>query len=133
MSAYCASKYALESLASALRMEQKNRKIKVVMIRPGKIQTPFHDTALLQMKNNVGQMGSEYTAEYEQFRKNRQSSSNSGNLGLPPKHVARVIYRIILKKRPRTIYYVTWQAKLAGRLRSFFPLHWIEKCVRHFS
>ncbi len=53
MGAYAASKFALEALAMALRAEIAARGIKVVVIRPGPVDTPFRANAV-NVDNNPG-------------------------------------------------------------------------------
>lgn len=46
MGYYAASKHSIKALGTALRQEVKSHGIKVVMIEPGIVRTPFGDTAL---------------------------------------------------------------------------------------
>jgi len=46
MGAYAASKFALEALSMALRAEIADRNVKVVVIRPGPVDTPFRAHAV---------------------------------------------------------------------------------------
>lgn len=46
MGAYAASKFALEALSMALRAEIAHRGIKVVVVRPGPVDTPFRANAV---------------------------------------------------------------------------------------
>jgi short-subunit dehydrogenase len=45
MGAYAASKFALEALATAMRAEMREKRIRVLVVRPGPVDTPFRDHA----------------------------------------------------------------------------------------
>lgn len=117
--AYCASKYALEALTDALRMELKAAGIEVVIIEPGGIATPIwekgadaevpegaaeaYGPALDVMRGAVRRMATE---------------------GMPPEAVARVVHNALTVRRPKTRYLVGRMAyvrlllqKLPDRLR----------------
>jgi short-subunit dehydrogenase len=46
MAAYAASKFALEALAAGLRAETKASGVRVVVVRPGPVDTPFRDNSV---------------------------------------------------------------------------------------
>jgi short-subunit dehydrogenase len=133
LGAYCASKYAVETLASALRMELKNKTIKISMIRPGKIATPFHSTARAVFTQNIDKVNSPYYQSYIENLNARDARPDSKMPGLHPKYVVRVIEHIMCVKHPRIAYYVTWQARLLGRLRCVLPLSLQEFLISRFS
>ena len=133
LGAYCASKQALESFASALRMELLNKKVKVIMIRPGKIATPFHKTALAKFDHSIDKFNSLYAHGYSEYLQKRANTSHDSQKGLHPRAVVKVIERVMFIKNPRIAYYVTWQAKLLGRMRCFFTQGLLERLIARFS
>ncbi len=46
LGAYCASKFALEALSIALRAELAEKKVDVIVVRPGPVDTPFRENAV---------------------------------------------------------------------------------------
>ena len=46
MGAYAASKFALEAIAIALRAENAARGVRVVVVRPGPVDTPFREHSI---------------------------------------------------------------------------------------
>lgn len=46
MGAYAASKFALEALSISLRAELASRSVRVLVVRPGPVDTPFRDNAV---------------------------------------------------------------------------------------
>lgn len=53
MGAYASSKFALEALAMSLRAELASRGVRVLVVRPGPVATPFHANAVVT-DDNVG-------------------------------------------------------------------------------
>jgi short-subunit dehydrogenase len=54
MGAYCASKFALNTISSAMRMELKQAGVRVVVVLPGRVATQFHKVAVRDGKNLPG-------------------------------------------------------------------------------
>ncbi len=54
MGAYCASKFALNTISSAMRMELKQAGVRVVVVLPGRVATQFHRVAYRDGKNLPG-------------------------------------------------------------------------------
>jgi short-subunit dehydrogenase len=131
LAVYSATKHALESFASGLRMELNNSRIKVVMIRPGEITTAFKNTALAKFSEKVNLDQSEYAQHYHDYLSKNPLSRNPG--AKQPIDVVRVIQKAIKAKRPRIAYYITWPAHIIGRLRVVLPTRWLEWAMRRFS
>ncbi|MGH8630101.1 MAG: SDR family oxidoreductase, partial [Burkholderiales bacterium] len=51
MGAYCASKFALNTISSAMRMELKQAGVRVVTVLPGRVATQFHAAAYRDGQN----------------------------------------------------------------------------------
>ncbi|OYO25161.1 short-chain dehydrogenase/reductase [Enemella dayhoffiae] len=51
---YHASKFALEALSDSLRMETDRHGIEVVVVQPGPVDTPWHEQALLELRQTSG-------------------------------------------------------------------------------
>jgi NADP-dependent 3-hydroxy acid dehydrogenase YdfG len=62
-SVYCASKHALTAFSSILSKELKNRKIKVVSIHPGGIDTPLWDETPYPLGNSDKALKTNHIAE----------------------------------------------------------------------
>ncbi|MGH9777675.1 MAG: SDR family oxidoreductase [Candidatus Acidiferrales bacterium] len=54
MGAYCASKFALNTISSAMRMELKQAGVRVVTVLPGRVATQFHLAAYRDGQNLPG-------------------------------------------------------------------------------
>lgn len=52
ISAYCASKFALQAFSDSLRMEAAEHGITVTVVCPPRVDTTFHDTPLMRQKGH---------------------------------------------------------------------------------
>jgi len=113
---YSASKYAVEGLSEALRMELKQFKIKVVVIEPGDFSTNF--TA----NRKIIASGMTNSAYKEQFTKSLAIIEKDEKGGLPPEFLAKKILKIIESKCPCHRYVIsTFEQKLAVCLKAVLP------------
>ncbi len=80
---YSATKFALEALSDALRLELAPFGIQVVLVEPASIKTQFHRTVEANAQAIFSNPESPYQPLYEQYRKLRLACA-SRNLGLKP-------------------------------------------------
>src|SRR5262249_18483327 len=73
--AYCASKYAIEALSDALRLELRGTGIAVSLIEPGPIRTRLLENALANFKTTVA---TETSPHRELYRARIQSMETGG-------------------------------------------------------
>ena len=113
---YSASKFAIEGMSEALRMELKPFNIKVVVIRPGDFFTSF--TSNRKADENISGNN-----PYEpQFRKSMSVIETDEKGGMKPEFFARKLARIIEKKNPGSTYILsTAEQKLAVVLKRILP------------
>ncbi len=121
---YSASKYAVEGLSEALRMELKPYKIKVIVIRPGDFFTNF--TANRKpVKTTV--TGGAYE---DQFRKTLSIIESDEKKGLSPDFLARKLAGILEKKKPCNQYVVaTLEQKFAVVLKRILPVSMFSRIL----
>ena len=65
ISAYCASKFAVQAFSDSLRMETAEHGITVTVLCPPRVDTTFHDTPLMRQKGqrmNAPSISAEYVA-----------------------------------------------------------------------
>jgi NAD(P)-dependent dehydrogenase (short-subunit alcohol dehydrogenase family) len=95
---YSASKFALEGLSEALRMEVRPFGIRVVLIEPGD-----HKTALTANRQFIKNPGSTdpYGPSFEAALA-RTAHDEQGGPG--PEQIARLLYRIVNQRNPRLRY-----------------------------
>jgi NAD(P)-dependent dehydrogenase (short-subunit alcohol dehydrogenase family) len=98
---YSASKYALEGLSEALRIEVRPFGVRVVLVEPGDIRTAF--TANRRSVQRAEDPASPYR---EQYRRTLARIEADEVGGAPPEVVARTVARIVANPRPRLRYVV---------------------------
>jgi len=98
--AYCASKFAIEALADALRLELAPSGIKVILIEPGAIATRFVEHALGAYRRNIDLEGSAHRDIYRAGIA-RLEAGGSQTFKLGPETVAAKLVRALESKRPK--------------------------------
>jgi short-subunit dehydrogenase len=109
MGAYNSTKYAIESMSDALRVELRPFGVHVVLIEPGAIHTEFADVALGGATASPDSPWASAIADAEEMRKKFDSTA------VGPEHVSRAIARAINATRPsaryvapRRTYFALW-------------------------
>ncbi|MDE3137917.1 MAG: SDR family oxidoreductase [Acidobacteriota bacterium] len=113
---YSGSKFALEAISDAMRIELHPFGIHVVIIEPGYIRTDMERAAQdLSSAYVAGAERSPYHVVYEGFRR-AWDETTRGSKDVPV-GCARVILRALTETPPRPRYVVTRRAKLTAFLR----------------
>lgn len=97
--AYCASKYAVEALSDALRLELHNYNIQSTVMELGPTKTNFFKTMEYNSKDLMANSNSYYSSFYESDARYRDKQKLTD-----PKEAAKAIAEIILKKRIKSRY-----------------------------
>lgn len=109
--AYSASKFAVEALSDALRLELAPFGIQVVVIEPGSIQTHFMETAIAHTSEQALSRTSPYRNLY---RQSSQFAASMQRQQPSPDAVSRVIQHVIETTQPKARYLVS--IPFSGRL-----------------
>ena len=115
---YHASKYAVEAISDALRVEVKPFGIDVVVVEPGLIRTGFEGRVNEGIASDAG-LTSGQSAYAELLAKSEKATTEnySTRLAVGPDSVAKVVLKAVEVDRPRTRYVVTPAAKAMIALR----------------
>ncbi len=110
---YSGSKFALEAMSDALRLEVRAFGIHVVLIEPGYIRTSFQATSA-ELTSSYAEQGASgpYATLYKNFRRARNKSIAESPY--TPEDCARVILRALRETPPRPRYTVTRLARVAA-------------------
>ena len=123
--AYCASKAALESLTSALRMEIADVGVSLVLVRPGAIATEFQEVA--QGASEGLREHSPYAAGYRAIARLMEEL---GKRGFPPEPVADAIVGAALAASPPSEVNAPIDAKATVALVGLAPSALREAAMR---
>jgi NAD(P)-dependent dehydrogenase (short-subunit alcohol dehydrogenase family) len=117
---YNASKFAVEGLMETLRHEVKPFGIKVAIVEPGAIKTPFYGAPQAAAMTDYSPWRDRFFRAMKGFEEKAPG----------PEAVAEVFSRIIRSKHPALRYKVTTEAKLFPLLRWLLPARAFERGVR---
>lgn len=119
---YQASKIAMEAIHKTLRQELYLLGIKMVLIRPGAINTP-----ILERTKNIppAQQGEMFEKEFKNF--SNQAAKYIGKSSTPEK-VAKKIFLISVRKNPKGIYH--YKNNYLLTLMSLIPDSWMLRFVK---
>ncbi len=111
--AYSGSKFALEGMTDALRLEAHSFGVDVVLIEPGYIRTGFQSVAAgLSSSYASAGRNTPYVALYEAYRRVTGHARNQSSY--TPEDCARVLLRALRDNPPRPRYTVTRRAAVAA-------------------
>lgn len=127
--AYCASKFALEALTDALRLELDGTGIFVSLIEPGPIRTRFLEQALAGFKATIAIEDSPHRDIYH-ARLAAMEAGGKSTFKLEPEAVAAKLVHAVESDRPRRRYYVTVPTYLAAALKRFAPPPLLDLMLR---
>jgi short-subunit dehydrogenase len=123
--AYSATKFALEAVSDALRIEVWNKNIKIITINPGVIETDIYDVLrtriddLINNNNNSSSNNNGYSRFIEAYNKYFIKTNYNG---LKSSVVADVICKSISSPNPKQKYIIgSTKEKIGIRLRPFIP------------
>ncbi len=126
---YNASKFGLEGLSDALRMELQPFGIDVVVIEPGGVKTEWGKIAASKLEESSAYGA--YAKQAKAIAKRMAEYYNKGNL-THPSVIARTIVRSVNVRRPKTRYTVGYLAKPAVTLRWLLPDRMFDNLIRKF-
>ena len=115
---YHATKYAVEALSDALRMELRPFGIDVVVVEPGGIRTEWYAIAADHLEATAE--GSAYADQVKAVAGSMRSESYQRRYS-PPAVIARTIGKIVTARRPRTRYAVGFMARPLIAARRILP------------
>ena len=126
--AYCATKYALEALTNAYRLEHRGTDIKFVLIEPGPIETAFRDNSAIQFEKWIDYRHAHRKEFYEVEVKKRlyDKTQKPDRFQLPPSAVTKKLVHALESKRPKARYMVTVPTYGANILNRLLPTRLLD-------
>jgi NAD(P)-dependent dehydrogenase (short-subunit alcohol dehydrogenase family) len=115
LGAYAMSKFALEAMADALRVEVAPFGIRVAIIEPGTIATAMWTKPQRTLEEYPPEAAELYGERVEKFR--RLAQHRSSTAGVPPNEVAKAVEHALTSPKPKTRYVVGRDAKRRARVQ----------------
>jgi len=129
--AYAATKFAMEALSDALRVELWSSGVGVILIEPGPIVSAFRRNAAANAAESLDTARAAFADYYRTEIARRAGQRKRPDLFTrPPEAVARVILRALESPRPRRRYAVTIPAHLGGFMARFAPTALLDRAMR---
>jgi NAD(P)-dependent dehydrogenase (short-subunit alcohol dehydrogenase family) len=129
--AYNASKFGLEGLADALRMELAPWGIRVSLVEPAQTDTDMWRCAEEQLDESVRMLTAAHRELYAKHIEGaRKSIPRSQKMAAPVDGVAATIERALTAKRPRARYVVGRPAQIQGVMARLTPTPVLDLALR---
>ena len=128
--AYGASKFALEGMADALRMELSPWGIRVILIEPAQTDTDLWRGADKQADEVAASLSPEHRELYAQHIAGiRKAIPRSQRMAAPADGVAGAIEKALTQRRPRARYVVGTRAKVQALLAQLTPTPILDRAL----
>jgi NAD(P)-dependent dehydrogenase (short-subunit alcohol dehydrogenase family) len=129
--AYGASKFALEGLADALRLELAPWGIRVVLIEPAQTDTDLWGKAESQLEDTVARLAPEHRALYARHIEGyRRTIPRSQRMAAPADGVAAAVEKALTDRRPRARVVVGVPARVSATLAGLTPTPVLDAVLR---
>jgi short-subunit dehydrogenase len=119
--AYSASKFALEGISDALRIELADTNIFVSLVEPGPIESKFRDNAYKKFRENIDIDKSPHKDRYQAMISRLTNETPSYPFTLPPEAVLKKVIDALENPKPKPRYYVTFPTYLFAYLKRILP------------
>jgi NAD(P)-dependent dehydrogenase (short-subunit alcohol dehydrogenase family) len=132
--AYHGSKYALEGLSDALRMELAPLGVAVVIVEPGSVKTEIWRKGFERGREVMDALPREAIDLYgERMEGLMQSTQKVARRGVEPVEVAETIERALTARRPKARYLVGADAKAQAKMKTFLPTRVLDALTRRLT
>ena len=122
---YSATKYAIEALTEALRMDVATFGVRVTMIEPGDFNTGFTDARLFAAESKTSEVYADRCRAAVRVMEHDEKN------GADPALFADLLEKIIASDAPRVRYPVGgWIQRLGVTLMRFLPASIVEKGIK---
>ncbi len=126
--AYAASKFAIEAVGDAFRLELGPWGLQVSIVEPGRVRTPIWGKTMGAGEARMARMPDEAAELYETtIRTVARGVTDVDSAGIPPDGVARAVLHALTATRARTRYRVGFDARVVDVLTRFLPDRWMDR------
>ena len=127
---YCATKFALEAMSDALRLELRPANIHVSLIEPGPIESQFLATTLSTFQSSIDVERSPHKAYYARRMADMQSGGGmTSRFKLGPEAVVAKLIHALESPRPRARYRIGLPTHAAALMKRLLPDAILDRIV----
>lgn len=131
LGAYAASKFAIEAVGDAFRLELAPWGLQVSIVEPGRVRTSIWDKTIGTAEARLARMpesaGRLYAATIKTVS---EGVADVDRAGIPPEGVARAVMHALTALRARPRYRVGVDAKMVAVLKRLLPHRWMDAFLR---
>ena len=124
--AYCASKYALESLSDAMRYELADTNIKISLIEPGPVKSEFRNNVVTNFNKVIDK---ENSIHKDAYNKMESEVGKKVPFTLGPEAVLEKAIHALESEKPKARYCVTFPTYLFAFLKRILPGTLMDKIL----
>ncbi|MCH9704656.1 MAG: SDR family NAD(P)-dependent oxidoreductase [Proteobacteria bacterium] len=128
--AYVASKYALEALSDAMRLELHGSGIDVVLIEPGPIASEFRNNANKKFRQYFDDAAIAASPHHHYYQQRMSDEAPDPPFTLNADAVYRALLAAIEAKHPHRRYHVTVPTHVFWWFKRFLPTAWLDNILR---
>lgn len=131
---YSASKFALEALSGAMRIELRPWKIPITLIRPGQVRTAIFDKARIEIQERTALLPSHLLNGYGPLHARCAKLNERGaQSGIVPEAVARAVLKALRARWPRTHYLVGADSRWLDAGLAVLPTRLLDRLIARVS
>ncbi|MDH5545745.1 MAG: SDR family oxidoreductase [Gammaproteobacteria bacterium] len=130
---YNSSKYALEGLTDAMRLELSDTNIFVSLIEPGPISSRFRANAFAMYRKHIDKEKSPHRAIYEGMESRLTKQGPAQPFTLPPEAVLKKLIHALESRKPKIRYPVTFPAYMFAFLRRYTTNRFLDNFLLSLS
>lgn len=127
---YCASKFALEAISDALRIELRPQGVRVSLIEPGAVATPIWDKSSSAASEREATYPSDLKTLYGlQMRKLHSMAEDAAHNAMPARKIVGAVVHALIAKRPKIRYLLGRDARLGAAIHKLLPDNWWDSLI----
>lgn len=126
LSAYCASKHAIESLADTARRESAGMGLHIIVAEPGVVRTDMYASQASGTDQLIAAMSPEHAQLYGTLYRRYRKVTSGGTASISADQCAASIEKALSVARPRTRYRIGTDSKAVCFLAWLLPDTWMD-------
>ena len=133
LGAYCSSKFALEAMSDALRLELAPWGVTVSLVEPGAVQSQIWQRATMSATHMLSQVTPASRALYDEpLRRMQDVIGRAAKRAIPAAVVARAVAHALTVPRPRARYLIGKDARVRALMKWMLPTRVQDRVLAWF-